>query len=188
MRAPCPATMLLATVIVALHAGPAAAGSEEHCVTRLVPLDASGQAVSAIAIDAGCYATYAEALAAGSDGAIDVGAETTPASLSDAELEASSQSVTASVLIGTEWTGAGYTSSSKSYFASVTCSSTVTWEVSYVTDAWNDDFESGKGFGGCDANRKFANSQFGGSSILCTPNCSSYGSLSNEVSSLRWRH
>jgi hypothetical protein len=181
------ATVLLATIVVVLHAGPAAAG-EEHCVTQLVPIDTSDGVVSAIAVDAGCYATYAEALEAGSDGAISVGPETTPASLSDGELEASSQSVTASVLIGTEWTGAGYTSASKSYFASVTCSSTVTWEVGYVTDAWNDDFESGKGFGGCDANRKFANSQFGGSSILCTPNCSSYGSLSDEVSSLRWRH
>jgi hypothetical protein len=182
------ATVLLVTIVVALHTGPAAAGSEEHCVTQLVPIDTSGDVVSAIAIDAGCYATYAEALAAGSGGAISVAAETTPASLSDGELEASSQSVAVAELIGTEWTGAGYTSASKSYFASVTCSSTVTWEVGYVTDAWNDDFESGKGFGGCDANRKFANSQFGGSSILCTPNCSSYGSLSNEVSSLRWRH
>ncbi len=187
MRPRTAATLLLATVVVGLHAGPAAAG-EEHCVTQLVPIDTSGDVVSAIAVDAGCYATYAEALEAGSDGAISVGPETTPASLSDGELEASSQSVMASVLIGTEWTGAGYTSASKSYFASVTCSSTVTWEVGYVTDAWNDDFESGKGFGGCDANRKFANSQFGGSSILCTPNCSSYGSLSDEVSSLRWRH
>lgn len=188
MRALRPATMLLAIIVVALHAGPTAAGSEEHCVSQLVPIDTSGDVVSAIAIDAGCYGTYAEALAAGSDGTIDIGAEVTPASLSDGELEASTQSVTASVLIGTEWTEVGYTSSSKSYFASVTCSATVTWEVGYVTDVWNDDFESGKGFGGCDANRKFQHSQFGGSSILCTPNCSSYGGLSNEVSSLRWRH
>ena len=182
------ATMLLTTLVVALHTGPAAAGSEQHCVSQLVSLETSGRIVQAIAVDAGCYATYAEALEAGSDGAISVGPETTPASLSDEELEASSQSVAATVLIGTEWTGAGYTSASKSYFAAVTCSSTVTWEVGYVTDAWNDDFESGKGFGGCDANRKFEHSQFGGSSILCTPNCSSYGSLSDEVSSLRWRH
>lgn len=188
MRAFRPATMLLTTIVVALHVAPAAAGSEQHCVAQLVPLETSGQIVRAVAVDAGCYATYAEALAAGSDGAISVSLETTPASLSDGELEASSQSIAATVLIGTEWTETGYTSASKSYFASVTCSSTVTWEVGYVTDAWNDDFGSGKGFGGCDVNRKFEHSQFAGSSILCTPNCSSYGSLSDEVSSLRWRH
>jgi hypothetical protein len=188
MRALRSAATLLTAIVVGLHAGPAAAEAERHCVTQLVAVHVSGPVVQAIAVDLGCYATYAEALAAGSGGAVSVGAETTPASLNDAQLEAPTRSDTVTELIGTEWTGAGYASASKSYFAAVTCSATVTWEVSYVTDAWNDDFESGKGFGGCDANRKFANSQFGGSSILCTPNCSSYGSLNNEVSSLRWRH
>jgi hypothetical protein len=91
------------------------------------------------------------------------------------------------VLIGTEYSETQYDGTSKSYFAAVTCSATVTWEVSYVGDTWNDRFESGKGFGGCNHNRKFAASQFGGASVLCTPNCTSYGSLNNLVSSLRWR-
>lgn len=189
MRSPRAAAMLTASIVVALHAGPASAGSGEHCVAQLVPIATSGDVVDAVAIETGCYPTYREALATGSGGSIAVGAATTPASLTNGQLEASTtESLSSSVLIGTEWDGSVYTNSSKSYFASVTCSAAVTWEVGYVTDAWNDRFESGKGFGGCDANRKFLHSQFGGSSVLCTPNCTTYGSLSNEVSSLRWRH
>ena len=131
----------------------------------------------------GCYDTYAEALHAGSHGTIAAAADVTPPTLTEATLAVTASS---SVLIGTEWDQTSYAGISKSYFASVTCSSSVTWEVDYVTDTWNDRFASGKGFGGCDRNRKFAASQFGGSSVLCTPNCTTYGSLNNEVSSLRW--
>lgn len=168
-----------------LVSAPAGAQDEAHCVARLEPAETEG--TGATVVELGCFPTYAEALAAGSAGSIDVPERATPSSLTDAVLEDSTEPLAASVLIGTEFDETQYGSSSKSYFASVTCSASVTWDVSYVGDAWNDRFESGKGFGGCDHNRKFAASQFGGSSLLCSPNCSSYGSLNNEVSSLRWK-
>jgi hypothetical protein len=76
---------------------------------------------------------------------------------------------------------------SQDYFAPSTCSATNIWEVNYVGDTWNDRFSSGKGFGGCNHNKKFAAADFGGDVLTCTPNCNDYGSLSNQVSSLRWR-
>ena len=82
---------------------------------------------------------------------------------------------------------ANYFGASASYYAPSGCGNT-TWEVSYVGNSWNDLFESGKGFGTCDRNRKFEHSNFGGNSILCTPNCSDYGQVRNRVSSLRWRN
>lgn len=178
---------LAAIVGVVFQTGPASGDTGEHCVSRLEPLAVKANVIEAIPVDVGCYPTYAEALAAGSDGAIVVDPGTTPSSLTDDELDASLEAQAENVLIGTEWDETNFTSTSKSYFATVTCSSLVSWEVGYVTDQWNDRFESGKGFGGCDRNRKFAASQFGGASILCTPNCSTYGSLNNLVSSLRWR-
>jgi hypothetical protein len=182
------AAALAAFVAVVLQAGPASGETEEHCVSLLEPVAVKANVIEATPVEVGCYPTYAEALAAGSGGTIAVDATTSPSSLTDDELSASLlEAQTGTVLIGTEWIETGYASTSHSYFATVTCSGVVSWEVGYVTDQWNDRFESGKGFGGCDRNRKFADSQFGGASILCTPNCSTYGSLNNLVSSLRWR-
>jgi hypothetical protein len=185
MRALRGALAPLAFVAVVFHPGPAVGETEVHCAVQLEPVGVRGIVIVAEAVEIGCYPTYAEALGAGSNGAMAVDASTTPSSLSDAEVGVAASA--SSVLIGTEWDETGFGSSSKSYFATNSCSSVVSWEVGYVTDQWNDRFESGKGFGGCDRNRKFEASQFGGASVLCTPNCSTYGSLNNEVSSLRWR-
>jgi hypothetical protein len=56
-----------------------------------------------------------------------------------------------------------------------------------VGDAWNDRLSSGRAFGGCDTNKKFVGSNFTGTSLTCKPDCSSYGVVTNLVSSLRWR-
>jgi hypothetical protein len=160
---------------------PASASDPTNCAFLLQP-------ASSVPVQLGCYATFAQALAEGSGGSIQVPATTTPAALTDATLQTDSVAApAASVLIGTEWTNINYTGGSNSYFAASTCTASTTWQVSYVTDAWNDVFSSGKGFGSCDVNKKFAASNFGGAVVTCTPNCSSYGSLNGEISSLRWR-
>jgi len=179
---------LLVAAALSATAVPASAGSS-HCVVLLVPssIEASG-AILAKEVDLGCYATYADALTAGSSGAIDVPDGTTPASLTDAVLAADTvASATADVLVGTESVGINYGGTSKSYFATETCSVGVVWDVADVGASWDDRFSSGKGFGGCDTNKKFENTNFGGSVLTCTPNCTNYGTLSNQVSSLRWK-
>jgi len=179
---------LLAAAAPFVTAVPASAASS-NCTVLLVPssIEPSG-AILATEIDLGCYPTYAEAMAAGSSGAIDVPEGTTPASLTDAVLSADTVvTATADVLIGTEFTGLGYGGTSKSYFAPATCSTGVVWDVADVGAAWDNVFSSGKGFGGCDTNKKFENTNFGGSVLTCTPNCTNYGTLSNRVSSLRWK-
>jgi hypothetical protein len=90
-------------------------------------------------------------------------------------------------LIWTEYDGSGFAGSSNSYFSASTCTSGTTWQVANVGAAWNDRFQSGKGFGGCDTNRKFQHENFGGTVRTWTPKCTVYGTLSNEVTSLRWR-
>jgi hypothetical protein len=175
---------LVAFGTMAFMSPAAHAGTADDCAYELQPISRTGDRILAEPVLIGCFDTYAEALEAGSEGAIQVSSDATPLTLS-ASLDLN-VTLSSSVLIGTEWDGSQYAGQSKSYFASGTCSSSVTWEVGYVTDAWNDLFNSGKGFGACDRNRKFEHSNFGGSSVLCTPNCSGYGSLSNQVSSLRW--
>ena len=179
---------LLAAAMPFVTAVPASAASS-NCAVLLVPMsiEPSG-AILATEIDLGCYPTYAEALAAGSSGAIDVPEGTTPASLTDAVLAADTVVIAAAdALIGTEFSALNYGGSSKSYFAPQTCSTGVVWDVADVGASWDNVFSSGKGFGGCDTNKKFENTNFGGSVLTCTPNCANYGTLSNRVSSLRWK-
>ena len=179
---------LLAAAMPFVTAVPASAASI-NCTVLLVPssIEPSG-AILATEIDLGCYPTYAEALAAGSSGAIDVPEGTTPASLTDAVLAADTVVIAAAdALIGTEFSALNYGGSSKSYFAPQTCSTGVVWDVADVGASWDNVFSSGKGFGGCDTNKKFENTNFGGSVLTCTPNCANYGTLSNRVSSLRWK-
>jgi hypothetical protein len=160
-----------------------------HCVYRLEPLQQRHTGVIPAKLKlVGCYAHFRDAVAVGSYGSIQLASDAAPASLTDEELLAgSSPTPRASVLIGTEYTGQLFSGASQSYWATTTCTASTTWEVPNVGAAWNDMFESGKGFGGCHTNRKFRNTNFGGTVIICTPNCSNYGGLTNQVSSLRWR-
>jgi hypothetical protein len=180
------AALLLAASICA--ATPASAGVGSHCAYRLDPIErTSNGVVRARLVQVGCFATFAEALLFGSGGTIHLPSGTTPASLTERQLNSQSTVGRASVLIGTEYNGTGFGGTSNDYFASSTCTASTTWEVANVTATWNDLFESGKGFGGCDTNKKFRDTGFGGTVATCTPNCSDYGALDNQVSSLRWR-
>jgi hypothetical protein len=174
--------------LLSFHGMPAHAVGGGHCVFRLIPTG-EGVAPNAIATRpelVGCYATYAEAILAGTGGAIRLPTDATPRSVTDEQMTGSGPG-RAPVVIGTEYNFANYGGSSKSYTATTTCTASTTWETSYVGDAWNDIFSSGRGFGGCDTNRKFVGSNFTGSSVTCSPDCSNYGGVSNLVSSLRWR-
>lgn len=179
---------LLLTFTVAGGPVAQAASSGGNCAYRLDPVsyDAATHTVSAELVLIGCYDTFAAALAAGSGGAIQVSSTTTPGQLSDAMVSTSAPAAGDDTLIGTEWTSVNFSGGSSSYFAPDSCAGTV-YAVAYVGDAWNDDFASGKGFGGCDTNKKFQHANFGGDVLSCTPNCSDYGALRNEVSSLKWR-
>jgi hypothetical protein len=159
-----------------------------HCAFRLEPAShPRPNVVSARLVRVGCYGTVSEAIEAGTDGAVRVPRSTTPAELTERLIVTSTTArIGGGTLIGTEWTSLNYTGSSKSYMAPDACAGNI-WEVDYVGDNWNDEFESGKGFGGCDTNKKFGHVDFGGAVVTCTPNCGNYGELRNQVSSLRWR-
>jgi hypothetical protein len=163
----------------------ARAASGRHCAIQLTPVSGHGSVIEAKATLIGCYPSFAQALSAGSRGTINVDASITPDQLENADLPTASPS--SSVLIGTEFNLTGFGGTSNDYFAATACAGTDVWEVNYVGDTWNDLFSSGKGFGGCDHNKKFQDADYGGSVLTCTPQCNDYGSLSNQVSSLRWK-
>lgn len=180
----------LALLAMSVVGAQPASGTGAHCAYRLDPIrqQARSGVVAARLKLVGCYPRFRDALASGSGGSIQLAAGTSPASLTGGQLVAgSSLSTRVSVLLGTEYNGSLFAGASNSYFAASTCTASTTWEVANVGAAWNDMFESGMGFGGCRTNKKFRNTNFTGSIKTCTPNCSDYGTLDDQVSSLRWR-
>ena len=185
---------LVVTVLLSLampiaeaqEAGTAEKG--QHCVSRLVPRGPTRHGVLRTrARLLGCYSSFAEALRVGSGGAITIPEWISPATLTDRILEASTSGhPRGGALVGTEYTGSNFGGISQNYLGSSTCQGEII-EATNLQGADNDAYESGKGFGGCDHNKKFAGPWLGGDVITCTPNCSDYGPLANDVSSLRWR-
>lgn len=179
---------LLGASMALLLAAPADASQDEerHCVAFLVPVAPKSEegVITAALEDGGCFPTLEEALEAGTGGQVSLPDGTSPAELTQSLLD-SAVTAAADVLLGTEYDGVNFGGGSKNYFAATGCATT-TWQVSNVGATWNDRFESGAAFGTCDHNRKFEHADFGGSVVLCTPNCSTYGSLRNQVTSLRW--
>lgn len=173
---------------VLLVAAPAIAAPRDegrHCIVRLVALSQTEDGVITAALEeGGCFPTFEQALEAGTGGQVALSEGISPGELTQSLLE---DSVTAAsdVLIGTEYDSTSFLGASRNFFAASGCAGT-TWQVANVGATWNDRFESGKGFGTCDHNRKFEHEDFGGAVVLCTPNCGTYGSLRNEVTSLRW--
>jgi hypothetical protein len=177
-------TVTLGTLLLGLVT-PARAAEPQNCSYRLVPVEQTGGVITADLELIGCFTSFEHAIEAGFGGSVDIASTETPATLTDADLSVTVAA--ADVLIGTEYNLVSFAGTSTSYFASSTCTVLTTWQVSYVGDAVNDTFSSGKGFGGCDTNRKFEHSNFGGAVRTCTPNCADYVGLANKVSSLRWR-
>jgi len=99
----------------------------------------------------------------------------------DARGRGASRSLASDVLISTEWDGSNYLQSSVSYFASATCSSQNTWQVSWVGSTWNDRLQSG-------ATRTRSSSTWTSAARSGPPRTArDYGTLANEASSLRWK-
>jgi hypothetical protein len=155
----------------------------------LEPISEADGVVTARLVDRGCYKSDSRAFFVGSGG-VRVPERLADKSLTDKIIRRyTTQSHLrggGDFLIGREWDDLGFSGDNVEYFADRGCANT-TWQVANVGLAWNDRFQSGKGFANCDHNRKFEHTQFNGAVLLCTPNCNNYGALNNEVSSLRWK-
>jgi hypothetical protein len=133
------------------------ADATTNCVTKLV---ADGQADSEGAIHAtpvlvGCYDTYSQALAVA----------TAPSSSDSRAI--SREDAPQQTALGTEWARPNFNGTSNTYSASSGCN-TNTWTVDDL-GSFNNTFQSGKGFGSCNSNHKYAGLNESGDSINCTP-------------------
>jgi hypothetical protein len=92
---------------------------------------------------------------------------------------------TASVVLGTVYKDAGYSGGSLSFYGSGSCSG-VTYGFPSLDPSWQNTISSAKAFASCWLSLYTAAS-YGGSQLLCTPNCSTLGSFNDRVLSLVFR-
>ena len=92
---------------------------------------------------------------------------------------------TASTVLGTVYRDANYSGGSLSLYGSRSCSG-VTFGFASLDGAWQNTISSAKAFAGCYVSLYTADS-YGGTQLLCTPNCASLGTLNDRVLSLVFR-
>jgi hypothetical protein len=160
-----------------------------HCAYRLKPIgpdpDTPG-ATLASPVLIGCFRSASDSIFAGTGGAVRLPESLAGSALTQENLNRYGAAAASSFLIGREYNSINYANLLKEYFVGSACTNSSGWTVSYVGDALNDRFESGKGFSNCDHNYKYEHSGFRGARRHCSPNCADYGVLRNEVSSLKW--
>src|SRR5438309_11069326 len=93
------AVMLGCAMTCVAHALPASAMKTTNCAVELVPIgiDPSSGAIEAAEVDLGCYDTYAQAVAAGTDGATLLAAGARPATLTQRALQEATDPAASSV-------------------------------------------------------------------------------------------
>jgi len=157
------ATALSATTTAA---APAPAPAGEYCAVEVTPLGSPPTATRPT-----CFPTQAEV-----DAYL---AEVTAPSA------ARSAATTASTVLGTVYKDANYAGGSLSFYGSGTCAG-VTYGFASLDAAWQNTISSAKAYAGCYVSL-YTGASYGGTQLLCTPNCPGLGSLNDRVLSLVFR-
>lgn len=161
-------------------------GSGNACVARLEHVgDGTDEAR---VVSETCFATPQEALRAASGSAVDLPASLTGEQVARAiERLDGSVGAASSYVLGINWDLANYAGDSKVWEASSGCGPGKAWNVASINADWNNRISSAQGKSGCDRFIHFENTNYGGASLTCTPNCATMGVMSNAASSLQWK-
>jgi hypothetical protein len=181
---------LLVAFVVALPAvmaGPAtsaqAAPNTRHCVQQAVPANSKHQAAPPT-----CYATFAEAIAQATGGAVRLPANVTM--VTQEQLDAGYQArqangqvalAAATIIIGISYQNTSWSGGSVTHTASANCDRT-TWKIANVGSGWNDQFGSAKHYSGCTGNY-YEHASFGGAWVQTWW---SGGAMNDRTTSIRW--
>ena len=141
-------------------------GSEVHCVVEVQPIDSTERQAAPR-----CFPTKAEA-----DGYLDATMATN---------DATSRAAASSVALGTVYADSYYGGSTLTFWGSSGCAG-VTYGFSSLSGGWDSRISSAKAFNGCWVTL-YKGTGYSGDRINCTPNCSSIGSLNDQVRSLVFR-
>lgn len=151
----------------------------KHCVIIIEPLQ-PGQTTSKTS-EPQCFATFAEALAFVTNGAVVVPQDFRPDDLTDEILAATTDTV-----VGIEYIDANFLGSSLTWGTpnSNGCSDGTVYQ-SNVPNDWNDKISSARAFQGCNSFLHYANANYSGSTHQCAPNCATMSVMNDQTSSVR---
>jgi hypothetical protein len=138
-----------------------------------------------------CYGTFAAAIAAATNGRIQLDPATPAEMLPPTAVAANTQLTAAAassplttVIIGIDYTGTGFGGSSFTWYQSASCGN---YYVSSMPSGWNDVIESVANYSGC-GTTLYHDINFGGTSTSVGVDgaASTLGSFNNQASSQRW--
>jgi hypothetical protein len=155
-------------------------GQKNHCVTRLEPIT-KGQKTS-VATEIGCFATFAAATSAATDGVVTLAADATPDSISEAAIAPS-----ASVLIGIDYDRRGFGGASRSWYVAnrFGCFGGRAYSAR-MPGFLNNRLSSTVNYGGCGHNWSYDSADLTRSDwFVCFGRCSYVGSLMDNRASFK---
>jgi len=139
-----------------------------------------------------CFATFTEAIAVATDGAVTDAPEQAAEAMADPtfarRIEAADAVGAASSVLGISWEHINYGGSSVSWTASYGCDDylDVDWQVGNVGSTWNDRISSAQSFSHCQS-KYWENQYYTGSSTSWFTNASLFGTMNDKATSIQFR-
>jgi hypothetical protein len=131
-----------------------------------------------------CFATFAEAIASATGGAVRLPATVTPDKVTQDML---SDPGIMTVVIGIDFQHSNYQGATLTWEASSGCSPGMYYYANTMPSGWDNILSSTKAYTGCNKNYSYENTYQGGAVRICYPNCSYIGDAMNDrTSSKKW--
>lgn len=173
--------VLLSTLAVSAQASEDGTASGRTCAVGAEPIDLRAGVPARSALpepQVDCFPTFAEAISFVTGGGIEVDS---PAELTRAVASGGEFAAAASVLLGIEYTGSGYSGSSGSG-----CGSSTTYGFPSMPSGWNNVISSARSYSGCWSTH-YDGTSYTGTRRTCPGACSSMGTMNNRTSSIVFR-
>jgi hypothetical protein len=135
-----------------------------------------------------CFATFTEAIAAATDGAITDAPAQPAQAVADPAFAQRLDAVASSAVLGISWANINYSGSSVTWTASFGCDDSVDvdWQVSNVGSTWNDRISSAQSFSHCQS-KYWENAGFTGQSTAWFTSASTFGTMNDKATSIKFR-
>jgi hypothetical protein len=154
-----------------------------HCIVRIDPVR-PGQTVSTMS-DLACFATFSDAIAAATGGAVHLSSTTAPTQLTEAMLAPAT--TTTQTVIGVDYVNTHYGGNTLTWYTTYgNCTSTNYYNAASMPSGWNDVVSSAHAWANCNHWYHYEHINYGGARATCT--CYYIGDAMNDrTSSEKWR-
>ncbi len=161
---------------------------QPHCIAttvatprgQAVPTDVAPPAVQ-------CFATFADAMSAATQGRVRLPASATPATVDDRTLNGGAQASSSDFVIGIEYVDINDGGASIIFHSDTTCDGFNHGVPDLRFFGWNDQISSALAFSDCNNSFHYENINFGGAMVNCGSGCTSLGPVMNDqTSSILW--